>query len=396
MAHAVERVEFTGSSGDTLVGRLQRPVGPRVGVALFAHCFTCSKDLHAARNITLALADQGFATLRFDFTGLGQSGGDFADTTFSHNVDDLVAAARWLEEHLAPPSLLVGHSLGGSAVYCAAHELPSVRAVASVAAPADPAHVERQFGDQAEVIRADGEAVVELAGRPFRVKRAFLDDLRHHRLAERIAQLRRAVLVLHSPVDASVGVENAREIFEAAHHPKSFVSLDGADHLLTDAEDARYAGSVIATWARRYAAEERRVDVDHHDDVEVTTGDRLLTDVVVRGRHRLHADEPTDLGGDDAGPTPYELIGGGLGACTGMTLRLYADRKGLDLAEVRVHLRHEKRMEDGEKVDVWRRMIELEGDLTAAERNRLLQIADRCPVHRTLHEGRVRIETVLG
>ncbi len=407
MSRPAEKIAFHSDRGHALSGRLHRPLGATRGVALFAHCFTCSKDLNAARRIAQALAGNGFATLRFDFTGLGQSEGDFADSTFSTDLEDLRAAADWLADTVGAPTLLVGHSLGGAAVLAVAERLDSVRAVATIGAPSDPGHVEHLFAEHADTIEETGSATVDLAGREFEIRQAFLDDLDRHPLVERLPDLDRATLFLHSPQDTTVGVEHARTLFEAAWHPKSFVSLDGADHLLSDAADAAYAGDVIASWARRYAADEVEPPATQHDDdVEVWLGDDgFATDVAVRGLHRLRADEPADMGGTDTGPTPYELVSAGLGACTVMTLRMYADRKGWPLEAVEAHVRHGRIHaedcgscgEDGGgtgKIDRFERDLHLVGDLSDEQRDRLLEIADRCPVHRTLH-GPVDIVTNL-
>jgi len=388
----VHRIRFPGARHE-LAGALHRPAGRPVGWALFAHCFTCGKDLHAARRIAEELAAQGFGVLRFDFTGLGASGGDFADVTLSSDVDDVVAAAAWLTEHHGAPSLLVGHSLGGAAVLLATPRLDAVRAVATIGAPSDPEHLTHLIPDEAQV-RAEGCVQVELAGRSFPITTAFLDDLTSHRLTDVVRELRRATLFLHSPQDNTVGVAHARALFQAARHPRSFVSLDGADHLLSDPADARYAGRLIASWARRYVGVEEAAGPDHRDDVEARTlGTGFGTDVIIDGRHRLRADEPIDVGGEDTGPSPYDLLSAALASCTSMTLQMYAARKKLDLEEAIVHVRHEKvHAADCEacetstgKVDRFQRSIELRGNLTPDVRARMLQIADRCPVHRTLH-----------
>ncbi len=368
MSRRSESVPFEGPRG-RLSGRLHRPPGPIRGVAVFAHCFSCGKDLHAAGWLTDALADEGFATLRFDFAGLGQSEGDFAETTLATNVDDLLAAARWLDSEGLAPTLLVGHSLGGAAVLLAAPSLSSVQAVATVGAPADPTH---------------------LAQQPVDLAAPLLADLASHDLLGGLSALRKPLLVLHSPQDQVVGVGHARRLFEAARHPKSFVSLDGADHLLTTEADARYAGSVIATWAARYAAASLEVPKPTHDhDVETTTGATLATELVAHGVHHFRADEPVSAGGLDTGPSPFELVLAGLGACTGMTLRMYADRKGWALDEAQVHLEHHKqpREEGGRPREAIERTVALVGDLDDAQRARLLEIADRCPVHRALTGG---------
>ncbi len=399
------RVEFSGSQGATLAARLDTPnTAPRAW-AVFAHCFTCSKDTKAAAYIARALAEAGFGVLRFDFTGLGGSGGDFANTHFSSNVEDLVAAADWLREQHGAPTLLIGHSLGGAAVLAAAQRIADCRAVATIGAPFDPAHVTKQFGDDLTIIAEQGQATVRLAGRPFTISRAFLDDLAGQAQAERIHRLKRPLLVLHAPQDTVVDVGNARAIFEAALHPKSFVSLDGADHLLNREDDARFAAQVIAAWAERYLpprAPETPVAGDDWVDVE-ETGTSAFTVQVRAGRHRWLADEPVAVGGADAGPSPYDLLAAALGACTAMTLRIYAKQKQWPLGQVRVRLRHAKiHAADCEhcetqtgKIDRIERMLEIGGELDDTQRQRLLEIADKCPVHRTLH-GEVDIVTRLG
>lgn len=391
MAGDEHELTFPGSQGAPLAAVLHRPPGRLRGCALFAHCFTCSKDLRAAREIAFRLASHGFAMLRFDFTGLGASGGDFSATTFSSNVEDLVAAASFLTAEVEPPTLLVGHSLGGAAVLAAAGRLDSVRAVATIGAPADPAHVAQLFADQACDIERDGHAEVSLAGRTFRIRKEFLEDLERHASAEAIGKLRKALLLFHSPQDTVVGIDNARRIYEAARHPKSFVSLDGADHLLSRPADARYVADVLSAWATRYLPMVED-DLDH-DEVHLEAR-RSLLNRVRAGRHELLADEPVDLGGTDLGPAPYPYLLTALGACSSMTLRLYADRKGWPLAAVRVSLRHRRDKPEGggPPVTVLTRRIALEGDLDAAQRARLMEIADRCPVHRTL-TGEIRIET---
>jgi uncharacterized OsmC-like protein/alpha-beta hydrolase superfamily lysophospholipase len=402
-----EKIEFTGTTGALLAARLDTPVGPPRAYALFAHCFTCSKDILAAKRIAQALANDGIAVLRFDFTGLGHSEGEFANTDFSSNIGDLVAAAGFLRERFAAPQLLIGHSLGGAAVLAAADAIPEVRAVATIGAPADPAHVAHQFAASHDAIARDGEANVELAGRTFRVRREFLDDLAGHKLLDRVHGLRRALLVLHSYVDNVVGIANASEIFAAARHPKSFVSLDDADHLLANARDAGYAAAVICTWAERYLDAAVPVTDDlsagEGEVVVAETGENPFAQIVLTGRHRLRADEPVSVGGGDTGPTPYGFLMGALGACTAMTLRMYASRKNLPLERVVVRLRHDKvhgedsvgSDEKAAKIDRIERSIELIGALDPAARQRLREIADRCPVHQTLERVNI-IETSLA
>ncbi|MEV4313947.1 bifunctional alpha/beta hydrolase/OsmC family protein [Actinocrispum sp. NPDC049592] len=383
-----KKIEFTGSQGTPLAARLELPAGMPRAYALFAHCFTCGKDQVAATRISRALTGFGVAVLRFDFTGLGGSGGDFGNTGFSSNVDDLVLAASYLRTHHEAPTLLIGHSLGGSAVLAAKHRIPEVRAVATIGAPADPSHVAHLLGADTSEIERSGEAEVSLAGRTFRIRQQFLDDIAEQPQASRIAHLDAALLVLHSPIDKLVGPENARKIFDTARHPKSFISLDGADHLLTDPDDAEYVASVLAAWASRYVLADRPGE----GYVTVTdSGEGPLGQTVTAGRHSLPADEPVPIG-VDSGPTPYDLLLAALGACTSMTLRMYADRKQLPLDRVTVQLRHSRiHAEDCAScetktglLDRIERTIHLDGDLTPEQRERLLQIADKCPVHRTL------------
>lgn len=387
------RVEFEGTQGHRLVGRLHRPASPRAW-ALFAHCFTCSKDIRAASIVSGALAAQGIATLRFDFTGLGESEGDFADTSFSSNIGDLVAAADYLREAHEAPSLLVGHSLGGAAVLAAAHRIEEVKAVATIGAPFDPEHVRHLIDASAPDLQERGEATVNIGGRPFRMKKQFLDDLAEQCSADKIATLKRALVVMHAPLDNIVGIENAGSIFGAARHPKSFISLDGADHLLRRPEDARFAGSVLAAWAERYLPKrDEATSTADPREVEVRGGSTGLAQAIRIGPHALVADEPISVGGGDTGPTPYDLLSAALGTCTSMTLQLYARRKKWPLEAVRVSLRHDKvHASDCEecetrtgKVDEIERVIEIVGALDDEQRARMLEIADKCPVHRTLH-----------
>ncbi len=405
MAHIQsEKVSFPGSGGEALAGRLDRPAGPVRAYALFAHCFSCSKDIKAASALAQALARRGIAVLRFDFTGLGHSEGDFANTNFSSNVEDLVAAADYLRTTFAAPEILIGHSLGGAAAIVAAVRLPDVRAVATVGAPSDPAHVADNFGDAIDVIEADGEAEVTLAGRRFTIKKQFLDDIRNRSVLDCARDLQRPLLAAHAPRDGIVSIDHAGEIFRAAKHPKSFVSLDDADHLLTGPGDAAYVGDLIASWAERYLSPAETVAKPAAGAVvvqETRTGKFTATAAV--GDHRLLADEPPSVGGDDAGPSPYDFVSIGLGACTVMTLRMYAERKGLALDRVSAEVRHAKvhcrdldACLDGQdvKVDLFERALRLEGALSETEQARLLEIADRCPVHRTL-EGEAVVKTKL-
>ncbi|HUD88304.1 MAG TPA: bifunctional alpha/beta hydrolase/OsmC family protein [Xanthobacteraceae bacterium] len=402
-----EKFDFRNAQGHTLAALLDRPDGPVRAVALFAHCFTCGKDNKAARRICEGLKLHGIAVLRFDFTGLGASEGEFANTTFSSNVDDLVAAADHLREKLAAPAILIGHSLGGAAVLAAAQRIAEARAVVTIGAPADPAHVAGLLGEHVADIHAHGEVEVKLAGRPFRIRRALLDDIAEQHLSARIASLHKALLVFHSPTDDTVGIENASHIFTTAKHPKSFISLAGADHLLSRSSDAVYVAGVIAAWAERYL--DMAADAPAMDDTETgtvvvreTRRGQFQQEITV-GRHRLIADEPADVGGMDSGPGPYDFLLAGLGACTSMTLRLYADRKQLPLRQTVVRLKQNKiyaadcaecETKEG-MIDRIERVITLEGDLNAEQRARLMEIADKCPVHRTL-KSEIDIRTVEG
>lgn len=388
-------IRFPGASGELLAARLDLPRSTPRAYALFAHCFTCSKETLAAARVSAALAERGFGVLRFDFTGLGGSGGDFANTDFSSNVGDLLAAADWLRAQRAAPRLLVGHSLGGTAVLAAAARIPEAAAVATIGAPFEPAHVRRLLAGALSDVERTGEAEVELAGRRFRIRRQFLEDLERHASEKTIAQLGKALLVFHSPRDAIVDIENAARIFAAARHPKSFVSLDDADHLLTRREDAEYVAAVLAAWSSRYIgpAQVEREPVGAPGVVTVSeAGTGRLAQDIVAGPHRLRADEPAALGGEDSGPSPYDLLLAALGACTSMTLRLYAAQKRWPLERVTVRLRHDKvhaadcaecETREG-RIDRIEREIALEGALDETQRARLLEIANRCPVHRTL------------
>lgn len=408
MTQRREEFRFTGSSGDSLSALLDMPEGAPRGFALFAHCFTCGKDIFAAARIAAGLAAHGIAVLRFDFTGLGHSDGEFANTNFSSNVEDLVLAADALRARHAAPSLLVGHSLGGAAVLAAAARISEAVAVATIGAPADPAHVAAHFQKARPEIEARGEAEVLLGGRPFRIRRQFLEDISAQNLEAAIRNLRRALLVFHAPRDEIVGIDNASRIFAAAKHPKSFISLDDADHLLRRRADARYVAEVLAAWAGRYlggeaAGRDDTGEARAPDEVVVrTAGPTGLEQDITAGRHRLRADEPESAGGADSGPDPYALLLAGLGACTSMTLRLYATRKSWPLDAVSVHLQHKKihasDCADCEtragRLDEITREIALDGDLAPEQRARLIEIADRCPVHRTL-TGEVKIRTTL-
>ena len=402
-----KKVRFDNDEGHTLSGLMALPETAPTACALFAHCFTCSKDLKAANNIARALVGAGIAVLRFDFTGLGQSEGDFADTNFSSNVSDLLAAVRFLEENYRAPEILLGHSLGGTAVLQAAAEIPSAVAVATIGSPADPGHVRHLLAGAEETLRDEGAAEVHLGGRPFTIRRQFLDDLEQHALPAAVKSLRKALLIMHAPLDDIVEIDNASTLFANALHPKSFVSLDDADHLLTREEDSLYAGRVLAAWASRYLdagspAAAERPDTGAYDTAARTRIGGFRTDVVT-GRHDLVADEPASVGGTDAGPSPYDLLSAALAACTSMTLKMYAAHKKIDLESATVRVRHGKiharDCEDCEssegRIDQFERELVLEGNLSDEQRQRMLEIADRCPVHRTLHTE-VKVRTALA
>ena len=400
-----QKVEFS-SNGLLLSGALETPESNIRCYALFAHCFTCGKDVAAASRISRALTREGIAVLRFDFTGLGNSDGDFANTNFSSNVDDLLQAAQFLRETYQAPAVLIGHSLGGAAVLAAAGRIPEVRAVATIGAPAEPAHVQHLFQEARPEIEARGEAEVLLGGRSFRIKKSFLEDIESQRLETAIGGMKKALMIFHSARDATVGIENAGRIFGAAKHPKSFVSLDDADHLLSRKADALYVADVLSAWLRRYLDSEAPAEAVAAPSGEVLVqekGSGKFTQDVVAGRHRLIADEPRNFGGNDEGPGPYDYLMAGLGACTSMTIRLYAERKSWPLEGIAVTLSHDKiHAEDcahcetkAGRLDRMTRRIKLEGPLDETQRQKLLEIADKCPVHRTL-EGHIEVKTELA
>ena len=393
------KFEFKNRNGETLSGSLEEPTaGPLRGVALFAHCFSCGKNVLAASRVARGLRDRGFTVLRFDFTGLGESEGEFADTNFSTNVDDLRAAIDAMRQQDMAPNILIGHSLGGAAVLDLADEIEEIKLVATIGAPSEPRHVAHLFDENAmQQIEATGQAEISLGGRPFTIKKQFLDDINETSVLKKLGSSQKPLLICHSPIDRVVGVDNAQKIYRAAAHPKSFVSLDGADHLLSKKEDAEFVSSIIATWAARFVGSPEPAKTaeptDDHGGVTVTERDKVFTQDISAGKHHIVADEPTSMGGADLGVTPYDLLLAALGTCTSMTLRMYAKRKGLNVDNIQVKLEHNRiHASDCEgcedqsgKVDQIRRLIRIEGDLTDAQRQRMLEIADMCPVHRTLH-----------
>ncbi|MEH6587673.1 MAG: bifunctional alpha/beta hydrolase/OsmC family protein [Halioglobus sp.] len=399
------KLEFPGSDGLSIAGLLEMPGDNPQAFALFAHCFTCGKDVVAASRIARALVARGYAVLRFDFTGLGSSDGDFANSNYSSNVADLIHAADYLRDHYRAPALLIGHSLGGAAVLAAAESIPEAAGVVTIGAPADPEHVTKQFACDVDAIEREGIAEVSLGGRPFTIKKQFLDDLATHKQDDKIAHLNKALLVMHSPIDLMVSINEAEKIYRTAKHPKSFVSLDDADHLLTKAHDSEYVAVTIAAWASRYITgtdlATSQTTAISKGNVVVTEKNKRFTRNVISDSHVWLADEPSSAGGDDLGPDPYEHLLAALGTCTSMTIRMYANRKKIPLESVSVELRHSREHSadclacesEPRKIEVLEKSVSLTGALSDQQRSRLLEIADKCPVHQTLH-SEMEIRTI--
>lgn len=398
-----QKIEFTNKDGLKLSARLELPLDTKpYAYTIFAHCFTCSKNLKAVGNISRALTQRGIGMLRFDFTGLGRSEGEFSETNFSSNVSDLISAYDYLSCNYNSPSILIGHSLGGAAVLAASLKLREVEAVVTIGAPFQPEHVKHLFQDEFPNIEEKGEATVSIGGRPFKIKKQFIDDIQEANFEDEIANLDKALLILHSPQDMVVPIDNAAKIYKTAKHPKSFVTLDKADHLLSNKDDSLYAGEMIASWSKKYIPKPEPAPINAIKKVAARIGEDGYTTEIHAGIHHLLSDEPESVGGNDLGPTPYDLLASALGACTSMTLRMYADKKGWDLKEVKTHLQHSKIHSDDcdscenkpAKLDHIERLIEIDGELSQEQRRRLLEIADKCPVHRTLN-SEIKIDTKL-
>jgi len=398
------KITFKNAAGLELSARIDLPADRKPQhFALFAHCFTCSKDLSVVRNISRALTSNGFGVLRIDFTGLGESDGSFSETTFSSNIADLQAAMNYLTAEHSAPELIIGHSLGGAAAIVAGAADEHIKAVVTIGAPANIEHIKNMFTDHVPKILAEGSAEVSIGGRPFTIAKSFLEDLEQRDLVAIVADMRKAILIAHSPQDTIVSIDNAAELYQAAHHPKSFLSLDRADHLMTNSSDSIYVGNMIATWVQRYLPMEVEEDLKSEMPVVAHIANEGYTTQIRAGDHPVTADEPESVGGNNYGPSPYELLSAALGACTAMTMKMYAERKKWDLQHAYVHLRHGKvhatdcaecEEKGSGKIDRFERLIELHGDLDDTQRKRLMEIADKCPVHRTLH-GSVQVVTWL-
>lgn len=390
----IQKVSFKNKEDEQLAGRLELPLDQRPhNFVIFAHCFTCTKNLTAIRNVGRALTSAGFGVLRFDFTGLGESEGDFENTNFSGNVDDLIEAANFLKENYIAPSLIIGHSLGGAAAIFAASRLSYIKAVAVINSPSNPSHVMHLLKDSEQEITKNGKAKVNLGGIDFTIKKQFLDDLKNKSLSDVVSNFGKALLIMHSPQDKIVGIKNAEEIYKAAHHPKSFISLDGVDHLLSKKEDSQYVGEVIAGWASRYVDIPAIEEIKSNSKVAASLdGDEKFTTNLKLGDHYFLADEPTSFGGNNFGPSPYEFLSAGLADCTAMTIQMYARRKKWDVKNVTVHINYSKDHaldceqceSDSAKIDTFTSEIAFAGNLTKDQKKKLLEIADKCPVHKTL------------
>ncbi|MFK7783007.1 alpha/beta fold hydrolase [Psychroserpens sp.] len=391
-----EKLQIENIKGIKLQAYLELPANQKPNYfAIFAHCFTCSSNLSAVKNISRSLTNHGFGVLRFDFTGLGRSEGEFADSHFSANVDDLISVNNFLKDTYKAPSLLVGHSLGGAAVLVAASKLNNIKAVATIGAPSTVNHVKHLFSHGIDEVKNKGEVEVNIGGRPFKIDEAFVSDFDKTDLPTIVKSLRKPLLILHSPIDSIVGINNAEQLYHKAHHPKSFVSLDNSDHLLSKTEDSKYVGNVIAAWVERYFDKKDNIMLDTNGEQLVghlnLIEDNFTTSIQTK-KHSFIADEPTTIGGDDFGPSPYEYLNASLAACTVMTLKMYAERKKWDLQEVFVYISYSKKHSDELELDVEKpgyldhisKKLKFVGNLDDTQKQRLKEIASRCPVHKTL------------
>ncbi len=398
-----KKIVFKNKEGFLLSGKIDFPIdGKPLKYALFAHFFTGNKNFTAVRNISRALTQNQIAVMRIDFTGLGKSEGKFEDTNFTTNVNDLVAAANFLKEKYQAPKIIIGHSLGGAAAIFAAKKVSSIQAIATIGSPASPCHVSHLFNDHLNDIEIDGEAVIDIGGRPFTIKKQFLEDINSKNLPKILNEIRKPILVFHSPQDKVVSIKNAREIYAAAHHPKSFISLDGANHLLTNKEDSYYVGKVVSSWANRYVNPDAIEELSTDKSVVVRVGQEKYTAEVIARNHAIVIDEPRKHNGKNAGMSPYELLLSSLGSCTAITIRMYADEKKWELKEVLIHLEHFKQhaedarnyMNKDSKIDKFIKVIVLKGNLSNTQKEKLLHVANQSPVHKTL-ENTITIETLL-
>lgn len=401
------KLKIENKKGLLLQAQLELPANQKPNrYAIFAHCFTCTSSLSAVKNISRALTRYGFGVVRFDFTGLGRSEGEFADSHFSANVEDLIAVSDFMAANYQAPALLVGHSLGGAAVISAASRLDTVEAVATIGAPSTVGHVTHLFSHGIDAIKDKGKVEVNIGGRPFKIDNEFVEDFGKTDLPSVVKNLRKPLLIMHSPTDNVVGIKNAEELYLKAMHPKSFVTLDNADHLLTNSRDSIYAGNVIGTWVQRYFESQENEMLD-------TNGEQLVghlnlvednfTTTIQSKNHSILADEPASVGGDDFGPSPYEYLNAALVACTAMTLKMYAERKKWELQEVYVYVTHAKKhskdlgleQEKPSYLDHVTKKIKLIGNLDDAQKARLKEISSKCPVHKTLASGVVFDTTIV-
>ncbi|MCG9972699.1 bifunctional alpha/beta hydrolase/OsmC family protein [Christiangramia crocea] len=396
-------VSFKNSESQTLRGVLELPTNRKPhNFAIFAHCFTCNKNFHAPTNISRSMASKGYGVLRFDFTGLGESEGEFAETNFSGNVEDLMAASEFLGKEYKAPSLIIGHSLGGAAALFASKKTPSIKCIATINSPSSLSHVQKHFESSMDEIEEEGFATVNIGSRKFKIKEHFVEDLKANENATALKDIRKSILILHSPQDNIVSIDHAEELYRAARHPKSFISLDGADHLLSRESDSYYVANVIAAWASRYIEEPEVQELNTDHEVMANLGAEGFSTQMIAGNHHFIADEPKSVGGNDFGPNPYELVSSGLAACTSMTLQMYARRKKWKIENVETHVSYSKKHsvdcenceKDSAKIDHFEREIILKGDLEESQKERLLEIADKCPVHRTL-SSKAEISTQL-